>query len=67
MFGYKAAEVLNKVMPANLYDLEDVNARGKALSAEFGKPMASAFEALAYRAALGIEDTYELKKIRKDG
>ncbi len=67
MFGYKAAEVLNKVMPANLYDLEDVNARGKALSAEFGKPITSAFEALAYRAALGIEDTYELKKIRKDG
>jgi PAS domain S-box-containing protein len=67
MFGYKAAEVLNKVMPANLYDLDDVNARGKALSAEFGKPIASAFEALAYRAARGIEDTYELKKVRKDG
>jgi PAS domain S-box-containing protein len=67
MFGYTAAEVMNKVMPADLYDLEDVNARGKALTAEFGKPVASGFEALAYRAALGLEDTYELKKVRKDG
>ncbi|HUR40022.1 MAG TPA: PAS domain S-box protein [Verrucomicrobiae bacterium] len=67
MFGYAAAEVLDKVMPANLYDLEDVNARGKALSKEFGTAIGSGFEALAYRAARGQEDTYELKKVRKDG
>ena len=67
MFGYSADEVLNKVMPADLYDLEDVNARGEALSSEFKTKISSAFEALAYRAARGIEDTYELKKVRKDG
>jgi PAS domain S-box-containing protein len=38
-----------------------------ALSDEFGIPIAPGFEALAFKAARGIEDIYELTKVRKDG
>ena len=34
---------------------------------EFGSPIAPGFEALVFKAARGIEDIYELTKIRKDG
>src|SRR6202011_5413281 len=42
-------------------------ARAKALSLEFGTPIAPGFDALVYKAAHGIDDIYELTKIRKDG
>ena len=37
------------------------------MSVEFGVPIAPGFEALVFKAARGIEDIYELTKIRKDG
>jgi len=67
MFGYAAADMLNKVMPADLHDPEEVVTRGKALSLEYATPIASGFEALAYKSAHGIEDVYEVTKVRKDG
>ena len=42
-------------------------ARAAALSLEFGTPIAPGFEALVFKASRGIEDIYELTKIRKDG
>src|ERR1051325_2116754 len=67
MLGYTAAEVMNKITPANISDPQEVIARAKALSTELGTPIAPGFEALVSRASRGIEDIYELTYIRKDG
>jgi PAS domain S-box-containing protein len=67
MLGYTAAEVMNKITPAELHDPQEVIARAKALSLEFGTSIAPGFEALSYKASRGIEDIYELTKVRKDG
>ncbi len=67
MLGYTAAEVMNKITPADISDPEEVIARAKALSVELGTPITPGFEALAFKAARGIEDIYELTYIRKDG
>jgi len=40
--------------------------RAKALSLELGTTITPGFEALAFKAARGIEDIYELTYIRKD-
>jgi PAS domain S-box-containing protein len=67
MLGYKAAEVMNKITPADISDPQEVIARAKALSVELGTPITPGFEALVYKASRGIEDIYELTYIRKDG
>jgi signal transduction histidine kinase len=67
MMGYTASEVMNKITPADLHDPQEVIARAKALSVEFATPIAPGFDALAFKASRGIEDIYELTKIRKDG
>jgi PAS domain S-box-containing protein len=67
MLGYAAAEVMNKITPADISDPAEVVARAKALSAELGTPIAPGFEALVFKASRGIEDIYELTHIRKDG
>jgi len=67
MLGYTAAEVMNKVTPADISDPLEVIARAKELSAEIGTPITPGFEALVFKASRGIEDIYELTYIRKDG
>jgi PAS domain S-box-containing protein len=67
MLGYTAAEVLNKITPAEISDPQEVIARAKALSLELGSTIAPGFEALVFKASRGIEDIYELTYIRKDG
>jgi PAS domain S-box-containing protein len=67
MLGYTAAEVVNKVTPAEISDPQEVIARATALSAELGTPIAPGFEALVFKASRGIEDIYELTYFRKDG
>src|SRR6202049_2406117 len=67
MLGYPAAEVVNKIPPADLYDPEEAIARAHALSIELGIPIAPGFEVVSAKASRGIEDIYELTKIRKDG
>jgi PAS domain S-box-containing protein len=67
MLGYTAADVVNKITPADLSDPQELLARAKALSVEFGTAISSGFEALVFKASRGIEDIYELTKIRKDG
>src|SRR5438067_1640900 len=67
MLGYTAAEVLNKITPAEISDPREVIARAKALSTELGTPITPGFEALVFKASRGIEDIYELTYIRKDG
>ena len=67
MLGYTASDVMNKITPADFHDPDEVIARAKALSVEFSTPISPGFEALAFKASRGIEDIYELTKIRKDG
>jgi signal transduction histidine kinase len=67
MLGYTAAEVVNKITPADLHDPVEAIARAHALSIELGIPIAPGFEAVSVKASRGIEDIYELTKIRKDG
>ena len=66
MLGYKAAEVMNQITPADISDPQEVIARAIALSLEFGTPITPGFEALVFKASRGIEDIYELTYIRKD-
>ena len=67
MLGYEAADVVNKITPADISDPKGVIARATALSAELATPIAPGFEALVFKASRGIEDIYELTYIRKDG
>ena len=67
MLGYAAADVVNKITPADISDPQEVIARAKALSLELGTMITPGFEALVFKASRGIEDIYELTYFRKDG
>ena len=67
MLGYAAAEVVNRITPADISDPREVIARAQALSDELATPITPGFEALVFKASRGIEDIYELTYIRKDG
>jgi PAS domain S-box-containing protein len=67
MLGYRSADVVNRVSPSDLHDPQEVTARAQALTAELGTPITPGFEALAFKASRGIEDSYELTYICKDG
>jgi PAS domain S-box-containing protein len=67
MLGYTAAEVMNKITPADISDSQELIARAKELSIELGTAITPGFEALVFKASRGIEDIYELTYIRKDG
>src|ERR1700682_5197401 len=44
MLGYAAADVMNKIMPADISDPQEVIARAKALSVELATPITPGFE-----------------------
>jgi len=67
MLGYAAADVINKITPADISDPEEVITRAQGLSVELATPITPGFEALVFKASRGIEDIYELTYIRKDG
>ncbi|MFT5084527.1 MAG: PAS domain S-box-containing protein [Lentisphaeria bacterium] len=67
MLGYEAADVINKITPADISDPQEVIARAATLSTELETPISPGFEALVFKASRGIEDIYELTYIRKDG
>ena len=67
MLGYTAAEVVDKITPAEISDPQEVIARAEALSLELDTTITPGFEALVFKALRGIEDIYELTYIRKDG
>src|SRR5437870_13460097 len=67
MLGYAAAEVLNKITPAEISDPQELIARADTLSVELGTTISPGFDALVFKASRGIEDIYELTYIRKDG
>jgi PAS domain-containing protein len=67
MLGYAAADVTNRITPADISDPQELIARATALSIELATPIMPGFEALVFKASRGIEDIYELTYIRKDG
>jgi PAS domain S-box-containing protein len=67
MLGYTAAEVMNKITPADISDPQEIIARAAELSLELGTQITPGFEALVFKASRGIEDIYELTYVRKDG
>src|SRR5687768_18507135 len=67
MLGYIAADVVNKITPADISDPQELIARAASLSLELDTPIAPGFEALVFKASRGIEDIYELTYVRKDG
>ncbi|MFT5590203.1 MAG: diguanylate cyclase (GGDEF)-like protein/PAS domain S-box-containing protein [Bradyrhizobium sp.] len=67
MLGYTAAEVVNKITPADISDPQEVVLRAASLSVELNTPITPGFEALVYKASRGIEDIYTLTYVRKDG
>ena len=66
MLGYAAAEVVNRITPADISDPREVIARAQALSDELATPITPGFEALVFKASRGIEDIYELTYIRNE-
>jgi len=67
MLGYTAAEVMDKITPADISDPQELVTRAKELSIELETQITPGFEALVFKASRGIEDIYELTYIRKDG
>src|SRR6185436_19894668 len=67
MLGYAAADVVNRITPADISDPQELITRAAPLSLELGTTITPGFEALVFKASRGIEDIYELTYIRKDG
>ncbi len=67
MLGYAAADVVDKLTPANISDADELIARAAVLSEEFGVTIRPGFEALVFKAQRVIEDIAELTYVRKDG
>ncbi len=67
LLGYDAIDVVNAVTVADVCDPQEIITRGEALSLELATAITPGFNALVCKAARGIEDTYELTFIRKDG
>ena len=67
MLGYTAAEVLNRITPADFSDPQEMIAHAQALSDEFGSPITAGFAALVFKSSHCIEDIYELTYVHKDG
>ncbi|MDP1999297.1 MAG: PAS domain S-box protein, partial [Rhodoferax sp.] len=65
MLGYAAADVINKITPAEISDPQELVSRAKSLSTELETSISPGFEALVFIASRGIEDIYELTYIRK--
>ena len=67
MLGYTAAEVVDRITPAEISDPQELIARARELSVELDTPITPGFDALVFKASREIEDIYELTYIRKDG
>jgi PAS domain S-box-containing protein len=67
MLGYDAVDVVDRITPADISDPAELIKRAAELSAELDTAIAPGFEALVFKAKRGIEDSYELTYVRKDG
>ena len=67
MLGYTAADVIDRVTPADISDPQEAINRATALTTELGTPITPGLQALVCKASRDIEDIYEQTYIRKDG
>jgi len=51
MLGYTAADVVNRITPADISDPQELIVRAKALSLELATPITPGFEALVFKAS----------------
>ena len=51
MLGYAAADVLNKITPADISDPQELIARADTLSVELGTTISPGFDALVFKAS----------------
>ncbi len=54
MLGYTAAEVMNRITPADISDPQELIARAQALSSELATEITPGFEALVFKASRGL-------------
>ena len=67
IFGYQAADLVNRRAAVVLCDAQEIAARARALSLEFSTPVQPGFGALVFKASQASEDVFELTCIRQDG
>jgi hypothetical protein len=60
MLGYIDSDVINKLTPADISDVQELIVRAQGLSIEFNTNIIPGFEAMVYKARHGIKDIYEL-------
>ena len=67
MLGYAAADVIDRVTPADISDPDEMVLRAQALSLELGTTIEPGFEVLVFKASRGIEDIHPLTYLCKNG
>ncbi|MEE3717242.1 PAS domain S-box protein [Tumidithrix elongata RA019] len=67
LLGYRADEVVGKVTPAIIHDLDEVIARSHSLSDELQRTIEPGFEVFVAKAKLGEVSEEEWSYLRKDG
>ncbi|WP_269532181.1 ATP-binding protein [Chitinimonas sp. BJYL2] len=67
MLGYRSAEVVGRVSPKLIHDLQEVAERAEALTAELGYTVEPGFEVFVAKARAGGPDEREWTYVRKDG
>lgn len=66
MLGFSAADVIDRLTPADISEPDELATRAQRLSVEFGITVAPGFPALVFKASRGDEDISELTYVRKD-
>lgn len=66
MLGYDAEEIINKVTPAILHDIDEVVERTKVLKKELNEDFEPGFETFVKKSKLGKADVNEWTYYRKD-
>lgn len=67
MLGYSAAEVIDRVSPGILHDLDEVVEHSRAISAELGETIPPGFETFVAKARRGLTEERQWTYLRKDG
>lgn len=67
LLGYSAAEVIDKMTPAPFHLPEEVGARARSLTQEFGVEIQPGFDVFVAKSREGSDDEHEWTYVRKNG
>ncbi|MEY4344890.1 MAG: hypothetical protein RL032_722, partial [Pseudomonadota bacterium] len=67
MLDYTSEEMVGKTTPASICGADELTLRAQQLRGDSQAPELSAFEALVYKAARGMEDIFEVNYCHKSG